>query len=227
MRICQEFKRSVLLQFLYEIVAPVAQYGNNGFLAQIGRGVHAVTKFFKVHVLNFVGDGELLDFLAGTQHSRINRNCRCCMDVATSRLLIRGEDAIEYRRDNFHELVVKRMGQLMDKVVLERHRIVDATEKMIRDKANSLCVNAGTNPLYRLFYYFNSKNITSFHQSLYPDRLHVILKGIVEKTISWTLSILHDVMHLVPGYKDSMRKLDSRISEFPVHQSFEFFRLLR
>jgi len=212
---------------LYEIVAPVAEFGKNGFLAQVGRGAHAVIKFFKVHVLNFAGDGELLDLLAGTYHSRVNRNCRCCMDVATSRLLIPGEEAIQYRDDNYHELIVKRMGQLMDKFVLERHRIVDAAEKLLREKANRLCVNAGTNPLYRLFYYLNAKGITSFHQSLYPDRLHVILKGIVEKTISWTLSILHDVMDLVPGYKDNMRKLDTRISAFPVHQAFEFFRLLR
>ena len=212
---------------MYDILAPVAKYGKNGVLAQIGRGAHAVTKFLKVHVLNFVGDGELLDYLAGAQHSRVNRNCRCCMDGATSRLLIPGEDAIVYRIDNHHELVVKRMGQLMDKVALERHRIVAPNEKLIREHCNSLCVNAGTNPLYRLFYYFNSKRITSFHQSLYPDRLHVILKGIVEKTISWTLSILHDVKDLIPGYRDNMRNLDSRISAFPVHQAFEFFRFLR
>lgn len=216
--------RSAELNFLHDIVAPVTQFNKNGFLARVGRGSNSVVKFFKVHVLNISGDGELLDALAGANCKRVNRNCRSCMDVATSRLLMPGEDRIEYRSDHSHELAVKRMGALMKKFVLERRRFSE-TDKVWKRRTNSLCITPGLNPLYRLFYYFNGKGITSFHRSLYPDRLHVIFKGIVEKTIAWTLAIVYDVMKLFPAqYARSMSIIDERTSAFPDHQAFEFYR---
>jgi len=59
---------------------------------------------------------------------------------------------------------------------------------------------------------------------LHPDRLHVILKGIVEKTIAWTLSIVYNLGFIDAAYKDSMKKLDKRASSFPDFQTYEFFR---
>jgi hypothetical protein len=102
--------------------------------------------------------------------------------------------------------------------------VVDEEQKKVEDRLEVLALTAGRNPLYRLFYYFNAKNITSFHRSLHPDRLHVILKGIVEKTIAWTLSIVYNLGLVDKTYKDSMKTLDRRVSAFPDFQTYEFFR---
>ena len=54
-----------MLKFIHDVIAPVTQFGKNGFLAQIGKGVNAKIKFLKVHVVNIGGDGQFQDALGG------------------------------------------------------------------------------------------------------------------------------------------------------------------
>jgi hypothetical protein len=217
-----------MLKFLHDVVAPVTQFGKNGFLAQIGRGANAQIKFLKVHVLNIGGDGQFLDDLAGCHNAKKIRNCRMCKDRASGRIVMTGVESFKFRDDNEHEFLVKRAGQLESLRILaaaegRRYRF-DEAQRTVVDRLESLSLVGGRNPLYKLFYYFNAKKITSFHRSLYPDRLHVILKGIVEKTIAWTLSIVHNLGIIDAAYKDSIKILDKRISTFPDFQTYEFFR---
>ena len=217
-----------MLKFIHDVISPVTQFGKNGFLAQIGRGANAQIKFLKVHVVNIGGDGQFLDDLAGCHCARKIRNCRLCKDTATSRIVIAGKDSIRYRDDNEHELLVKRAGQLANLKFLAaaqgRRYALDEAQEKVESRIATLSLRGGRNPLYRLYYYFNAKKITSLHRSLHPDRLHVILKGIVEKTIAWTLSIVHNLGYIDPEYKDSMKKLDRRVSTFPDFQTYEFCR---
>ena len=217
-----------MLKFIHDVISPVTQFGKNGFLAQIGRGANAQIKFLKVHVVNIGGDGQFLDALAGCHCARKIRNCRLCKDTATSRIVIASKDSIRYRDDNEHELLVKRAGQLASLKFLAaaqgRRCALDEAQEQVESRIATLLLRGGRNPLYRLYYYFNAKNITSFHRSLHPDRLHVILKGIVEKTIAWTLSIVHNLGYIDPAYKDSMKRLDRRVSTFPDFQTYEFCR---
>lgn len=226
--IIHRFERSVMLKFIHDVMSPVTQFGKNGFLAQIGKGANAQIKFLKVHVCNIGGDGQFLDDIGGCHCGRKIRNCRICKDTATSRVVITDKDSIRYREDSEHEFLVKRAGQLDNLKFLAgaqgRRYIADEAQKAVEDRMKTLSLKAGRNPLYRLFYYFNAKNITSLHRSLYPDRLHVILKGIVEKTIAWTLSIVHNLGYIDGDYKDSEKKLDRRVSTFPDFQTYEFFR---
>ena len=228
--IIRGYERSVMLKFIHDAVAPVTQFGKNGFLAQIGKGTNAEIKFLKVHVVNIGGDGEFQDGLGGCNCQRQIANCRMCKDRATSRIVIFGKESIRYRDDNEHELVVKRAGQLENlriRAAAEGRRLVlDAAQQAVLDRLETLSLTGGRNPLYRLFYYFNAKNITSFHRSLHPDRLHVILKGIVEKTIAWSMSIVHNLGIIDKTYKDSMKTLDKRVSTFPDFQTYAFFRCI-
>ena len=212
-------------------MAPVATFGKNGFLVQIGTGHRAVKKFVKVHVYNISADGKESDELGGCHNGRIIRNCRQCLDVATTRLVIRSESDIKHRPDNEHEFVVQRMEEVwklrISAAAQNQRHIMTEDQKALETKFKSLDLTQGRNPLYRLFYYFNGKGIAGFHQSLYPDRLHVILKGIVEKTISWSLSIVYNIMQMdgkASEYNQSMNKLDKRIAAFPTHQAYECFR---
>ena len=55
----------------------------------------------------------------------------------------------------------------------------------------------------------------------------MILKGIVEKTIAWTLSIVYSIMRMSGkkgAYSESMGTLDARIQAFPNLQAYECFR---
>jgi hypothetical protein len=79
--------------------------------------------------------------------------------------------------------------------------------------------SATSNPLYRLFWYWNSRGIYSLHQCATPDLLHAILKGIIEKTVTWSLITIH----LVKGmdiykdkYRGNMTLLDDRSRFFKV-----------
>ena len=226
--IIKRFERSVMLKFIHDSVASVTEFGQNGYLAQIGKGAKAQTKFLKVHVVNIGGDGQFQDGIAGCSCQRTIANCRLCKDRATSRIVIASKESIRYRDDNEHELLVKRAGQLQNLKFLasagRRRYVVDEEQEKVEDRLEVLSLTAGRNPLYRLFYYFNAKNITSFHRSLHPDRLHVILKGIVEKTIAWTLSIVHNLGLVDKTYKKSMKELDTRVAAFPDFQTYEFFR---
>ena len=220
-----------MLNFLHDIMAPVAAFGKNGFIVQIGKEPNAVVKFVKIHVFQIGGDGIELDGLVGCHNGCVIRNCRQCLDTATSRLVILGERDIEYRNDNQHEFLVERMGELWKQRILSaaynhRHTMTE-DQTALESKFNTLGLKPGKNPLYRLFYYFNGKGISGLHQSLHPDRLHVILKGIVEKTIAWSLSIVYNIMRMdgkASHYRESMRKLDQRVSSFPIHQTYECFR---
>ena len=226
--IIKRWERSVMLKFIHDSLSPVTQFGKNGYLAQIGKGANAQIKFLKVHVCNIGGDGAFLDDVGGCHCGRMIRNCRICKDTATSRVVIIDKDSIRYRDDNEHEFLVKRAGQLDNLRYLagaqKRRYTPDDEQKAVEARMKTLSLKPGRNPLYKLFYYFNAKNITSLHRSLHPDRLHVILKGIVEKTIAWTLSIVHNLGYIDAAYKDSMKKLDKRVSTFPDFQTYEFFR---
>jgi len=144
-------ERSTMTNFLHDIMAPVATFGKNGFLVQIGRGPGAVVKFVKIHVLQIGGDGAELDWLGGCHNKCVIRNCRLCLDSATSRLVISSERDIEYRNDNQHEFIVKRMGELWKLRILaaaQNHRHVMSEEQVhLESKFNTLDLTPGKNPL--------------------------------------------------------------------------------
>jgi hypothetical protein len=88
----------------------------------------------------------------------------------------------------------------------------------------------GYNPIYKFFSYWRGRGLTSLHRSVNPDYLHVIQKGLIEKTISWILMILLSVRQLSHKKKDdmsfthNMSTLDARIKSFTNHQAFQFVR---
>jgi hypothetical protein len=60
----------------------------------------------------------------------------------------------------------------------------------------------------------------------WPDILHVALKVIVEKNLSWSLAIVYG-FHRIGGeqWQDSMAVLDARVENFAVVPNFEGIRL--
>jgi hypothetical protein len=85
-------------------------------------------------------------------------------------------------------------------------------------KASDLCIDAGDNALYELFYYANCRRIgRGLHGSCWPDILHVVLKGIVEKNLSMSLAIVYGLPRVMASesWSDSMSILDDRTANIP------------
>ena len=76
-------------------------------------------------------------------------------------------------------------------------------------KENNLFV--GENPLISLFNWQYERKINSFFQSLCPDYLHTVSKGIVEYAIT-CLQVISFIGH--NNYGDNMIMLDTRCSNF-------------
>ena len=68
---------------------------------------------------------------------------------------------------------------------MQRKAIKAANKEM---KENNLFV--GENPLISLFIWQYERKINSFFQTLCPDYLHTVSKGIVEYAITWTIGCL-------------------------------------
>ena len=120
----------------------------------------------------------------------------------------------------------------------ERLRLVFSEKDLVSNMKN-YGLKWGSNPCYSLFYYWNYRGLFGMHQSVFPDWLHTVLKGMVEKVLSWVLIILHvfkNVIvkkystnrHLCAPWKDNMSTLDYRIQHFPTHvMCFDMFRSVR
>lgn len=220
-------KKNAMISFFLEIMNPVCNRDNNMFLVQIGRGDKAVLRIVKVFLAHIGGDGEFLDWLIGTSHRCILRNCRICMDAATSRLVLR-PDKIVYRDDVEHSRLVKAGEQLERKRIAAkingRQYKASVHEENTETELANYSMRSGENPLYPLFSELNERGILSLHKAVNPDRLHVIYKGIIEKTIAWTLSIVSNLSYFMKDRKFSMQLLDSRVMGFPCMQAWDFCR---
>ena len=220
-------KKNAMISFFLEVMNPVCNRDNNMFLVQIGRGDKAVFRIVKVFLAHIGGDGEFLDWLVGTSHRFLLRNYRICMDAATSCLVMR-PDKIVYRDDVEHSRLVKAVEQLERKRIAAkrngRQYTASVHETNTETKLANYSTRSGQNPLYQLFSELNEEGILSLHKAVNPDRLHVIYKGIIEKTIAWTLSIVTNLSFFMKGREGYLDLLDSRVMGFPSTQAWDFCR---
>jgi hypothetical protein len=87
-------------------------------------------------------------------------------------------------------------------------------DKELEQKCYDLSIDAGENALYVLFYYANCRGIGGgLHGACWPDILHVVLKGIVEKNLSWSLALIYGLPRIIgDAWLDSMATLDDRVA---------------
>jgi len=107
-------------------------------------------------------------------------------------------------------------------------------EKDLISKCKNYGLKWGSNPCYQSFYYWNHRLMFGMHQSCFPDWLHTIYKGMVEKVLSWCLIVIHEfgsvkVRKTIRGGKrhgcsgvdqpwvNNESLMDYRISHFPIH----------
>ena len=200
---------------------------SSGCQVQIGRDPSNVVNAL-FHVVQIGGDGQMLEELCGCFHSR-HRFCRICLETRRSLFTFPARPAAR-RRDDEHESLTFQLSEADARVVNgyikkatgEEPKAYSNTEwdRELNRRSQDLCIDAGDNSLYELFYYANCRKIgRGLHGSCWPDILHVVLKGIVEKNLSWSLAIIYG-LHRVMGsegdhYFDAMAILDSRIEIFP------------
>jgi len=180
------------------------------------------------HLVQIGGDGKLLDDVCGCFHSR-GRFCRSCLENRRSLFTKPVQPAI-VRSDAIHEVLTFEASELDGRIVdayMEKSRAgawpgarsyqKNDADKAILRKTADFCVSAGDNPMYELFYYANCRSIgRGLHGSCWPDMLHVVLKGIVEKTLAWSLAIVYGIHRLAGDeWETGMAVLDARVANFP------------
>ena len=84
----------------------------------------------------------------------------------------------------------------------------------LEQKCYDLSIDAGDNALYELFYYANCRGIGGgLHGACWPDILHVVLKGIIEKNLSWSLAMVYGLHRIIgEDWMDGMATLDNRVA---------------
>ena len=233
-QILQWVQRKNMLQFIYDAFKEVTKLGSNCFKVQVGKSRHAFQRYVMVNVLILSGDGQFLDWLCGTSLRRKFMQCRSCQSSNMSRF-IQDSGHNKWRDDNQMAGIAKHAeGAYMRRWLHYlnggslRYNTPPEDQEWINE-AKRFGVTAGTNPLYKFFTYWRGRGITSLHRSVYPDYLHVIEKGLIEKTISWTLMIITAVQSLSSksdtiNYDNSFAVLDARIATFVHQQAFNFVR---
>jgi len=222
-------KKRAMRAYIAQIFDSLCSYGRNCFLVQIGKGREAETVNAIVNVVQLGGDGEHCDGLLQIHHGRY-ANCRICLDNRHSKFC-RCDDEAEMRDDaKLEDLCIQVQEVTEAKATSYAARaaasqkpifIRSAAQQDIETKARDCGVgtSASSNPLYRLFWYWNSRGIYSLHRSATPDLLHAILKGIIEKTVTWALMIITSIKGMdvyKDAYKGNMTLLDDRSRFFKV-----------
>jgi len=224
-QILSEVKVKVVRDFLFDILKPVTRFGKNLFELMVGSGRHAQCVLGAIHVCVVGGDGKELDLLCGCQHSR-RRNCRMCLEWRHN-LFTRPTQNSEIRLDSVHEQVSYDLVELNKRIFAgiydggrKKRYIKSPEDRILLQRGQTYCIQAGESKLYRLFYHFNSVGISSLHTSVFPDMLHVVLKGIIEKTLAGVLLVVNTSQKLFDkkSYGNAMGLLDFRTSRMaPVH----------
>ena len=222
-------KKRAMRAYIAQIFGSLCEYGRNCYLVQIGKGREAKTLNAIVNVVQLGGDGEHCDGLLQIHHGRY-ANCRICLDNRHSKFC-RCDDEAEMRDDALHEDLCAHVQEVTQAKAasyatraaasLKPLFMRSAAQLDIETKARDCGVgtSASYNPLYQLFWYWNSRGIYSLHRSATPDLLHAILKGIIEKTVTWALMtiLLIQGMDVYKGaYKGNMTLLDDRSRFFKV-----------
>ena len=206
--------------FIWELFRPVAQFGRNFFKVRIGTGAKARIVIGAFHLLQITGDGKELDALCGTHWGK-KCMCRMCLEIRPSLFLTPSEPAAR-RLDAFHENLSYERLQV-DKRYLsgggsretggrKTYQGKPADFAVIKD-ATTYSIAGGDNRVYELFYGLNCLGLGGMHAACWPDILHVVLKGIVEKTLSHILILVQAIeKHFPESHGSAMSLLDQRVS---------------
>ena len=175
-----------------------------------------------ITIAGLFGDGQLLDQVCGTAHNRKKRKCRICTQRCCA-LFTPDVSIGDLRNDFEHHVRASRAFSVLKSCYDDKRspmfRVMykkDKPAKLTLQWIAKLGIREGDNPVYELFYYWNQRSSFGLHNSVPPDTLHVIYKGVVENVIAWSLQIIHRVAHLDSvQYSNNLGLLDLRIMYFP------------
>ena len=216
--------------YLVDILEPVIKFGDNLFRLQIGTGPEAQCILGAIHICCLCGDGKELDGLCGIQHGR-KRNCRICHEWRHN-LFTTPTEIPAVRSDSVHEQLMYDLLQLDNRVIAmtdmgngrKKRYTKTVDDNVLLQLGKSKCISAGNSKLYELFYQFNSVGIQGLHSSVLPDMLHVVLKGIIEKTLAGVLLVVNSCSRLFNNTGNIMGLLDFRTSRMAAVHNLDWMR---
>jgi len=200
---------------------PLVSFSNNYFRVQLGSGADSKIVIGAFHIAMICGDGKEKDSLCGVSPAK-SCFCRICLENRPSLFSVPVKIATS-RSDSYHEqlaydlLVVDKKRIQGDGINHQgkRKRYNKSQTDLSTIEAGKACsIIAADNRVYELFYGLNCLGISGMHNSAWPDILHVVLKGIVEKTLGNLLVLITGVQKLFPStHNQALAKLDQRVGE--------------
>lgn len=217
--IIKRMHASVLRDYLATIMEPLVGFGRNCFKVQLGQGEFSEIVIGMFHICVIGGDGKEKDGLCGVSPAK-QCFCRMCLENRRALFTYPSKQA-KLRCDSYHEQLAYDLLVVDNKRIQgdgrnqagKRKRYVKTDEDLATIAAGDSCsIIAGDNRVYELFYGLNCLKIAGMHSSAWPDLLHVVLKGIVEKTLGNLLVLVIGIQKLFPlTHHQAMATLDQRV----------------
>ena len=218
-------ERKFQRDYLYDILKPILETQKEAVLLRVGRfdNPKGYEINASIHLCIISGDNLQLEYLTSTNFKIKDMKCRMCM--STNCQAIDPNLAIGAFRDDQEMQTIGSNYQAA--LIQECKRTAHQRTPEINDcyeEGKRVGIKAGYNKLIDLFKFQYDHKISGFFQSLAPDYLHTVVKGLIEAAISWTVCCLHAIAIFDPAkYSNNVSTISARIKVFPITQSLVIF----
>ena len=221
-------RRTIRNQYVAHIMKPLVASARNGTMLLLKNTPKDKPILFVPLIgLMALDSKQAYDCATLTFHRFGTCNCRFCLlptssfwdsDQPPVETIIRNAEEVEFLSRKVSEIELRRMRG-GEKVLTDQDKAYVARAKYF----NIIAID---NPLFQLFHYQGTvHHIINLIEACAPDKLHTIIKGIIEYALRWSISTIYlwgdsvDMENAVPT-RDPIAVLDSRAKSFQCFGSF-------
>jgi hypothetical protein len=197
---------------------PIDTYKNTLLELHIGSVSNKPIKFIPVLFLIISDTKEANDIVGVRGAPACKMRCRMC--TSTNLLSTTYLDPIYRRNDDKIEMCQRRGQHAWLNHVTSK--ILSVGQKISLQETKQLCIINALCPLFK-YTIFPLQICLNLSVICIYDKLHTVLKGVVELCLRWSISIIIAVSKKDKKFTDSLGKLDRKIKAFPVGHSITPF----
>ena len=204
--------------FIDNFLKPIESFKNNPINLHIGSIHNEAISFIPILFLVIVDTKEANDIVGIRGAPSCKMRCRMC--TSTNLLQKTYQDGIYRRNDDFVE-TCQRQGQHAWLNSMQG-KVLSPGQKLSLQRTKEFCILNAFSPLFKYTSHPLDIHLNLTVIAVY-DKLHTVLKGVLELCLRWSISIVIAVSKKDRNYSDSIGKLDRRIKAFPVGHSITPF----
>jgi hypothetical protein len=197
---------------------PLESYKNTPIELHIGSVENDPVLFIPV-LFAVISDTKEANDIVGIRGAP-NCKMRCRMCTSTDLLSTTYKDTFFRRNDDFVETWQRRGQHAWLNYV--NGKVLTHGQLRSLQKTKDFCLFNGFNPLLKYTMHPLSIHLNLTAITLY-DKLHTVLKGVLELCLRWSMAIIIAVSKIDKNYCNSIGKLDRKIKSFPVGHSITPF----